>query len=406
MATLMEMKQSRAALLNKAEATIAAAENAGRALTETETTDLDATTAEVTGLNSRIEAGERLNTLRAQFPQGILPGAAHDSQGRATRQPKGSATKALSEDYLKAFQAYLLSGGERMDAALYEGSNPQGGWALPISVAGEIVPLAPPETGIRRLATVLPTTNDIRVPRQTAGSTAAFKAESGATTNSFTETGPTIDQVTLSAFMAGAFVKMSVELVQDVPAFQAFAVSDLQNAQQQLEEGWFISGTGVNQGQGVLGNVGNGVTEQPDALGNLVTIDGLLDLIGTVNSRYLDNAAFLMNRLTSVLIRKAQRQANLFEPVWTRSNGKDYLHGFEVDYSSAMPVAARGTTPVVFGDWKQGFVIGDRGGSNINIKLLDQPFALSGQLALLAFRRTDSRVRRPEALQQYKIAAS
>lgn len=402
MAMLAELKQNRKAAIDKADAIIASAENAGRALTDNENSDLDAVMTETTALTSRIAAIEKVNTLRANNPNGVLPGTP-----RATT-PTGHTpkNKVLGEDYRNAFQAFLLSGGERVDAALYEGLNSAGGYAVPVEVAGEIVPLAPPETGIRKLATVLPTTNDLRVPRQTAASTAAYKAESGATTNNFVETGPSLDQFTLSAFMAGAFVKLSVELAQDVPAFNAFVTNDLLNAQQQVEEGWFVSGSGVNQAQGMLGNVGAGVTEEPDALGNLVSIDGTLDLIGTLNAAYLENASFLMNRATSVLIRKAQRQANLFEPCWTRSNGVDYLHGFPVEYSAAMPVAARGATPLLLGDFKQGYVVGDRGGSGINIKLLDQPFMLAGQIALLAFRRTDGRVRRPQAIQGYTIAAS
>jgi HK97 family phage major capsid protein len=167
-----------------------------------------------------------------------------------------------------------------------------------------------------------------------------------------------------------------------------------------------MTGSGSGQAQGLIGNVGAGVTEEPDTLGNLVSIDGTLDLIATLNAAYHANASFLMSRPTSIIIRKAQRQANLFEPVWTSSNGQDYLHGYPVQYGTAMPTAARGACPVLFGDFKQGYVIGDRGGSAINVKVLDQPFAVQGQVALLAYRRTDGRVRRSEAIQSYNIAAS
>ena len=270
---LAELKQNRKAAIDKADAIIASAENAGRALTDNENSDLDAVMTETTALTSRIAAIEKVNTLRL-LPDGtglgirqsdgsVLPIGASSGRG-ATRSHQ---RKVLGEDYRNAFQAFLLSGGERVDAALYEGLNSAGGYAVPVEVDGQIVPLAPPETGLRKLATVLNTTNDLRVPRQIAASTAAYKAESGATTNNFVETGPSLDQFTLSAFMAGAFVKMSFELAQDVPAFQAFAVNDLMNAQQQVEEGWFVSGSGVNQAQGLLGNVGAGVTEEPDALG-------------------------------------------------------------------------------------------------------------------------------------------
>ena len=409
MAHLLGLRQDHRAALSKAENIVAVAERTGRELTAIESADFNEAMREADALAPQIEAAERRTTLRIGadgVPMGKRPDGTYSPIGLGGGKTAEPARKVLGADYGAAFKEWLLSGGERVSAALYTGAGSAGGFAVPVTVEGQIVPLAPPETGIRKLATVIATSNDLLVPRQITASTAAGKLESGATTNTFVETGATLDQFTLSVFMAGAYVRMSFELAQDVPAFQAFAVTDLMNAQQQVEEGWFISGTGVHQAQGLLGNVSAGVTEEPDALGNLVSIDGTLDLIGTLNAAYLDNASFLMNRATSVLIRKAQRQANLFEPVWTRSNGQDYLHGFPVEYSAAMPVAARGATALLFGDFGQGYVIGDRGGSGIAVKVLDQPFALQGQIALLAYRRTDGRVRRPQAIQSYTVAAS
>jgi hypothetical protein len=40
------------------------------------------------------------------------------------------------------------------------------------------------------------------------------------------------------------------------------------------------------------------------------------------------------------------------------------------------------------------------------VKVLDQTLATQGQIVLLAYRRTDSRVRRSEAIQSYNVAAS
>lgn len=152
--------------------------------------------------------------------------------------------------------------------------------------------------------------------------------------------------------------------------------------------------------------MGTGTTEEPDANGNLVSISGILDLIATLKSTYHPNASFLMTRATSVIIRKAQVQANLFEPAWTRVGKQDYLFGYPVFFSASMPTAARSATPVLFGDFKLGYTIGDRGGAGINVKVLDQPLATQGQLQLLTYRRTDGRVRRSEAIQSYNVAAS
>jgi HK97 family phage major capsid protein len=117
-----------------------------------------------------------------------------------------------------------------------------------------------------------------------------------------------------------------------------------------------------------------------------------------------------MSRATAVAIIKAQRQANLFAPVWTREAGRDLLHGFPVAYSSNMPAlptaTTAGVTPILFGSFPDGYVIGDRGGSGTFVKILDQPLATAGQTILLAYKRVDGRVRRSEAIQQISISHS
>lgn len=128
--------------------------------------------------------------------------------------------------------------------------------------------------------------------------------------------------------------------------------------------------------------------------------------MGKLNAVYHPNASWLMSRPTSIVIRKAQVETNLFNPIWTRVGTQDFLHGYPVYYSASMPAATRGNAPVLFGDFKRGYIIGDRGGSGINVKVLDQPLATQGIIVLLAYRRTDGRVRRSEAVQQYNIAAS
>jgi HK97 family phage major capsid protein len=207
--------------------------------------------------------------------------------------------------------------------------------------------------------------------------------------------------------MAGVLQEISWELAQDVPAFQAFAVDDMLLAQAMYEENLFVNGTGTGQAQGLVGNVGAGYgPQEPDTNGNTVSITGILNLIGTLNEVYHANASFLMQRPTGVILRKAQMLSNLFFPAFTSVGGQDYLFGYPVNYSAYMPAASRGNSPVIFGDFKRGYIIGDRGGSGINVKVLDQPLASQGLIQLLAYRRTDGRVRRSEALQTYTVSSS
>jgi HK97 family phage major capsid protein len=337
-------------------------------------------------------------------------------------RPKG---RVLGAEYAKALHAFVLSGGKIGDpilsehfdpvgggfplptagfsAALYEGSESSGGYAVPLVVSDQIVPLAAQEMSVRKIAQVIPTTMDIKIPTKQSFSTATAKAE----TSSFTESEPTIGQFTLSAYMAGVLQEISWELAQDVPAFQAFAVDDMLLAQAMYEENLFVNGTGTGQAQGLVGNVGAGYgPQEPDTNGNTVSITGILNLIGTLNEAYHPNASFLMQRQTGVILRKAQMISNLFFQAFTTIGGQDYLFGYPVNYSAYMPAAIRGNSPVIFGDFKRGYIIGDRGGSGINVKVLDQPLASQGLLQLLAYRRTDGRVRRSEALQTYTVSSS
>jgi HK97 family phage major capsid protein len=403
MAGLFELKKEHHAALTKMENLVSKAENEHREMTVSESTDFDICNRAVQALGPKIASLEKQSTLRRHVSAGghLLTDGASTPQDMMRRSPR-----ALSPTYFEDFHNWLKSGGTEMGAALYEGSSSQGGYAVPIVVADQIIELAVPEMGVRRLASVVPTVSDIKFPSKSAFGTAAAKAESGGSTNAFGGTQPTLGQFTLSAYMAGVYGDVSWELIQDVPAFQQFAVQDMLDAVSLFEENLFINGTGSGQAQGLLGNTDSGGTFEPDTNGNLVSIDGTLSVLGTLNALYHPGASWLMARQTSIVIRKAQVESNLFNPVWTRVGNQDFLHGYPVEYSSSMPAATRGNTPVLFGDFKRGYLIGDRGGSGINVKILDQPKAVDGLLGLLAYRRMDARVRRSEAIKSYTISAS
>jgi HK97 family phage major capsid protein len=241
----------------------------------------------------------------------------------------------------------------------------------------------------------------LRFPRQATFGTAATKAESGGSNNAFAGTDPTIEQFTLSAFMVGHLANASWELLQDVQVFQSFMTEDILRSIAILKEGFYVTGSGSGQPQGLAGNVGTGVTgEAADSSGNLLSVAATFDVMGVLKAYYYnDNTRWLMARATGIELRKAQAQSNLFAPVFTSQGGKDYLHGIEVVYSSSMPAIAAGATPVYLGDFKAGYIIGLRGGEGVNVKILDQPLASVGLLQILGYQRVDGRVRRSEAIQ-------
>ena len=306
----------------------------------------------------------------------------------------------------------------QMSAAMYEGaggsSNGAGGYAINIPTIQQIVPLAMPDLGIFDCSLVVPTATDIKIPQQASFGTSALKAESSGTIATFGGSDPTMGQIELSAFTAGALRLASWELLQDVEMFQQFIVDDLLKSQRILEGQLLASGTGTNQAQGVFGNTGNGTGTAYQLTGTAATdavtlIDSLYDVVSTLKAAYQPNASWIMARSTALAIRKAQTQTNLFVPVVTVDpDGTTRILGrpvyFDVNAPALPTATSAGVLPILYGDFKAGNIIGVRGGAGINVKILDQPWAAQGQLGILAYRRLDSRVRLVEAIQAVKVS--
>ncbi|MGP8269707.1 MAG: phage major capsid protein [Terracidiphilus sp.] len=425
---LLELKKERA----EARAQIVDFKSTGIAVLDS--VKLEAAQGVVRDLDEKIAAIEGRNTLVSAFggnPVALIEAGKASPGSNRNQRP-------MSEEYTSAFVAFLRSGGKQassalsegfdplfggfclpslpgMSSAMYEGtgggSNGAGGYAINIPTDGQIVPLAVPDLGVRSLARAIGTATDVKIPSQSTFGTAGIKAESGSSSNTFSESDPTLGQFTLSAYMMGLTHTVSWELLQDVALFQEFGVRDLINAVSICEDGFFVTGTGTSQPQGLVGNTGTG-TGAPYLVEStgVYLLNAIDDILGTLKGPYFPNAAWLMSRATATAIRKAQRQANLFAPVWTREGGRDLLHGFPVSYSSNMPAlptaTTSGVTPILFGSFQDGYIIGDRGGAGTFVKILDQPLATAGQTVLLGYKRCDGRVRRSEAIQAVSISHS
>ena len=420
---LFEKKKMREELLGKAESIVVAAEQRNLPLNQHEQRAYGDCMAQVRVLDGEIKEIESKNTIRNLMTNGML------IPGGSSKPPANTGGRLYSSDDLAEQNAYFASRGtqladslrERLDvfgggfkllgrinAASYEGGSTSGAPIVPVVVEQSVVPLAPPEIGVERLATVIPTAMDMKLPRKKAHGTAAAKDEGDGTgSNLFTGTDPETEQFTLGANMFGHIADISWELVQDSPIFQSFLTDDILLSLAVLKEDKYVNGSGVGEPEGLLGNVGAGVTAaEPDSAGNLLSIDATFDVLGKLNAVYHPRAAWLMSRAASIEIRKAQSQSNKFVQVFTRVGNVDYLHGYPVEYSTSMPSVARGNTPVIFGDFKAGYIIGLRGGAGVNVKILDQPKAKEGLLQILGYQRVDGRVRRSEALQAITLATS
>ena len=457
MDNIFEMKQQQKAAYDRATALINTSSAAGRDLTAAEQTEYETAMRTAEALAPRIKRRESFNTIRNMMTGGTLiveAGQAPDQPGfmQPMAFPPSSADVRTAE-YKAALHSFLTTGGKAhgpeltagadgvggyylpgseaftrqrgangsVRAATYEGtqgsSDAAGGYAINVPTIQQIVPLAMPDLGIFDASLVVPTATDLKVPQQASFGTSALKSESTGTVATFGGADPTLGQVTLSAYMAGALRLASYELLQDVSMFQQFLVDDLLRGQRILEGSLLASGTGAanHQPTGVFGNTGTGTGAAYALVGTsadgVTLLDSLFDVTATLKANYQANASWLMSRATCLAIRRAQMQANLFVPVVTQdADGTTRILGrpvyFDVN-SPALPTATTaGVIPILYGDFQQGNIIGVRGGAGINVKILDQPWAAQGQIGILAYRRLDSQIRISEAIQQIKFSHS
>jgi len=305
-----------------------------------------------------------------------------------------------------SFSRYLIH-----NAALGEGGTSQAGGALvPIEVDPTIPAMAIEETTARSLSRVITTNMDIKLPYQSGKTAAALKAESNSSgTNNFAETDPTFAVTTLSAYQIGGKVTASWELLEDSAAAAQFIPADLQRAIRVKEENYFVNGSGSGQPQGYLGNgttaAGADVTAGAATLG----INPLLDTVSTLNKAYYGKAKWLVNRAEFNRLLKKQLAANQYQTFVTFDpNGDARLFGYPVAFSAEMPTFV--ASPAVNGSWLFGdfatyATIGDRGDSNIRVKVLDQVNAVAGQTVILGYRRSDQRILLAEAVVQLNTNA-
>lgn len=458
--TLQELKKNQKASLTAAEALVKTADDAGRSFTASENERYEAHMADYGSWSMQAKKIELKNTISTLMNTNGVPKWLHDESafsgvraGAPVPFPIQQA-EAHNPAYAASLHAFLSTGGKShgdeltagadgaggyyipgsetytqqrrangqltgMQAATYEGaggsSNAAGGYAVSIPTVEQIVPLAMPDLGIFDAAMVIPTASDLKVPQQASFGTSVLKAESTGTIATFGGTDPALAQITLSAFMSGALRLASWELLQDVQAFQQFIIDDLLKGQRILEDQLLATGTGTNQAQGVFGNTGTGTGTAYQLTGaaadGQTLLNSLFDVTATLKAGYQANASWIMSRATGLAIRRAQMQSNLFAPIVTiDADGTERILGKPVFYDQNAPVLPTATTtgvlPILYGDFKAGYLVGVRGGAGINVKILDQPWAGQGQLGILAYRRIDGRVRRSEAIQSVKVSHS
>lgn len=164
-----------------------------------------------------------------------------------------------------------------------------------------------------------------------------------------------------------------------------------------------VSGDAVNEMEGLLTNAAMTYTPSGDA--NLITADGMIDLHFAVKDAYAKNGTWMLKRGTLGSVRKLKGNDNnyLWQPGLGSALPSTLLDRPYVE-AVDMPTIAANAYPVLFGDFRRGYVIVDR----VQIAVTRDPFtqAASGAVRFHARKRVGGQVVNAEAIRKLKIATS
>jgi hypothetical protein len=161
---------------------------------------------------------------------------------------------------------------------------------------------------------------------------------------------------------------------------EAFLANEIATEFARAEGKAFVTGTGVNQPLGFLASPTAITGDSSRAMGTLQTIgtgvagafpatapqDKLLDLVQLLRQPYRQGAVFVMNSATASVIRKFKTSdgAFLWQPSMVSGQPATLL-GYPLIEAEDMPDLGASSLSVAFGNFKQGYVIAERGETSI-----------------------------------------
>ncbi len=387
---------------------------ADRDMTAEDRTNWDAAEARLTEVSADIERLDRLSKLELVDRSQIVPTGGGDED-----RTEGSAAEA---EYRKAFQAYVRGGMDRLNPEQREllmsqhtdllntraqaaGNDTAGGFLVPEDFQQKMTETLKVYGGLTNVANVITTTNGQDLPWVGNDDT----GNEGEIIGENTEVGDTDVNFNGRKLKAHIFsskkLRVPLGLLQDA----AFGLDTWLPAKlgerigRRSARAW-ITGTGIDQPEGITTNVGTGKTGAGGQTTSII-FDDLIDLEHSIDPAYRGNGRYLFSDSALKVLRKLKDgdQRPLWVPVPTPGFSAT-LNGFQYTIDNSMPVPAANAKSVLFGDFKAGYVI--RLVQNVQTMRLTERYAEYLQVAFLAFQRMDGMIDDPSAIRAYAHAAA
>jgi HK97 family phage major capsid protein len=350
-------------------------------------------------------------------------GAVLDSIVVQKARPPLSGEKAAptsdQREHKAAFVEYVRKGesaGLRAleTKAMSVGSNPDGGYTVPVEIEKAIGERLATISPIRKIAGVREISGNVyKKPFMTAGPAVGWVGETDARTQTAS---PTLDSLSFPAMELYAMPAATATLLEDSAVnIDEWLAGEVDQVFAVQEGAAFVNGDGTNKPKGFLqyttvanaswswGNIGYIASGAAGAFPASNPSDVLVDLIYAVKAGYRQNSVFVMNRKTQAAIRKFKDgQGNYLWQPPAQANGSATLMTFPIVEAEDMPDIAANSLSIAFGDFKRGYLIVDRQG----VRVLRDPFTAKPYVLFYTTKRVGGGVQDFDAIKLMKFAAS
>jgi HK97 family phage major capsid protein len=399
---LRQLREKRANVWSEMQNITAPADDEGRVLTAEESQRWEAFDTELTGLTKQIEIEEK-RAARAGESE------THTAVDSADYRAEITVEDVSTDDkYAAAWRAWARGGMgslnseqrqqmvQRFDSspelrAQGVGTTTAGGYFVPAEFRNNLIERQVFQGSVRSVATVITTDSGASLPWPTVDDTANVGAILAENTQ-VTEQDVTIGQASLDVYMyTSKLVRVSLQLINDSAIDIDDLLGRLLSARiARIQNQHFTTGTGTAQPEGIQTNATSGVT-LPTGNTTSIPYDGLVDLVHSVDPAYrTSNAAFMARDSVLALFRKLKDTTN--QPLWQPSlqaGQPDTVLGYPIITNPDMPAPAASVKSVLFGDFRQAYVIRDVTG--VQALRLEERYADFLQVAFLLFQRSGAR---------------
>ena len=289
----------------------------------------------------------------------------------------------------RAYNQYLRRGIQASE--LNDVSMDGMGYLLPQRLEAKLVNAMNTVSVLRPLCTEVATSGDSALPIVNSHGKAAWVPEG----HPIPQVRDAFDRVNLNSHKLVAIIRVTSELLKDSAVdIEAYLAATFADRMAVGEEEAFIAGDGANKPLGLIHQAKVGCETQT---AGAVSVEDVLNLIFSVPEKHRRNGTLLMNDTTLLQLYKqcAAQGTNL----WLGKD--DTFFGYRIVRCASMPDAAPGSTPVLFGDFKQVYINnnGDR-----SIKRLDQLFIANDHIGFQMMERVGIKLTVPDAIKSLKVA--